>query len=125
MKKAAIILYSVGIAIWLTILIFGIVFGFSSQQGIDQGGEQVDSGGEAIGFVFAAFFLALFSVMGYGAAIISGLFLAFCVFGIIVLAKSKKKGLVVLSGVLGLFGSLPAGIITLVYSKSLTKGAAE
>ena len=57
--------------IFLIAALIGCVLSISVRQSIAEGSEKVDSGGEAVGFVFAAFFLALFAVIGVGCIIIT------------------------------------------------------
>lgn len=59
------------------------VMSISMRQEIAESGENVDDVGEAIGFTFAALFMALFAVMGVGITVICDLISAIiCIFGI-------------------------------------------
>ncbi|MBQ3639113.1 MAG: hypothetical protein II955_01175 [Clostridia bacterium] len=59
------------------------VMSVTVRQGINEAGEQVDNAGEAIGFTFAALFMALFAVIGVGITVICDLVSSIiCIFGI-------------------------------------------
>ena len=69
--------------IFLIAALIGCVLSISVRQSIAEGSEHVDSGGEAVGFVFAAFFLALFAVIGVGVTVICDVIsLIICIFGV-------------------------------------------
>ena len=115
MKKAIIVIDILTALFWLTVIILGIVLGFSGNNAMNEPHE----GTEAVGFVFAAIFIALFSVVGYGAAIFAGVGLLFCIISIIIICNTNKKGTLITLGVFSLIiVNIVGGILTLIYSKN-------
>ena len=67
-----------------------------TRSALEEGAEQVDSAGEAFGFVFAAIFIVLFSILGGGASILSSLIaILICSFGVRQKVGAKEEGVAV------------------------------
>ena len=120
MKKAIIILSAISLAFWIFVVIIGICIGFSTQEIIKN--PEVSDVGEAIGLLFAAIFITLFSISGYVAAVLAGISILVCIASIIVICKTtNKKGLIIMGVTSIVFGNLVAGILTLVYNSKINK----
>ena len=69
--------------IFLIAALIACVLSISVRQSIAEGSEQIDNGGEALGFAFASIFLALFAVLGVGITVICNVIsLIICAFGV-------------------------------------------
>ena len=75
MKKAIVIIDILTAIFWLAVIVIGLILGFSGDKAMNEPHE----GTEAIGFIFAALFIALFSVVGYGAAIFAAVGFLACI----------------------------------------------
>ena len=82
MRKRDIVKLIFAVIFLIAALIFCVI-SVSARQSIAEGSEQIDGGGEALGFAFAAIFLALFAVLGVGITVIFDLVsLIICAFGV-------------------------------------------
>lgn len=107
LRKATATILIISAALWLTIGILGLLFGLSFKSSL--------STGEGIGFLFAAIFIVLFEVIGFFASALAALFALFDVLALIALAKARKVGWLVGTGILCLlFGSPIAGVMMCV-----------
>lgn len=101
LRKAAAAILMAGAIIWLTLAALGLAFGLSMRSSLQSG--------EGIGFIFAALFLALFEVIGFGAAVLALIFAVVAVVALIVLAKARGRGALIAIGVISLLLGSPIG----------------
>lgn len=116
MKKAIVIIDILTAIFWLAVIVIGLILGFSGDKAMAEPHE----GAEAVGFIFAALFIALFSVVGYGAAIFAAVGFLACILSIIIVCNQPRKGTVIGLGICSLIiVNIVGGILMLVYSKDL------
>lgn len=95
--------------IWLTVSLLAFGFGLETHSALGNG--------EGIGFIFAAIFLALFSVLGIGVGIISLVFFAvdvICLIALTRIGENGRKGIIAIGVVSLLLGSPISGIMLLI-----------
>lgn len=75
--KLVFVVFLTAVAVW-ALVIFA-----QTGSALREGSEQVENAGEAIGFAFAAIFIALFGIIGGGVSIIASLItMLICSFGV-------------------------------------------
>lgn len=82
MRKRDIVKLVFAVIFLIAALVF-CVLSISVRQSIAEESQKIDNGGEALGFAFAAIFMALFAVIGVGVTVICDLIsLIICAFGV-------------------------------------------
>ena len=85
--KLVFVVFLTAVAVW-ALVIFA-----QTGSALREGSEQVENAGEAIGFAFAAIFIALFGIIGGGVSIIASLIaILICSFGVRRQIRIKSSG---------------------------------
>ena len=122
MSKAIKILLFVYLASWALFTVVSLIYSIQYFDTINN--HESESAGEAIGFIFAAIFLALFGVLSYGVTIISALILIAGIIFTIIYFKAKTRKTLLVLGILSIiFGYLIPGILMLVQRSKIPEDA--